>query len=299
MTVGNDRLLEGGAKPGEAGPIAPEVFNAGGASPVLLVCEHASNVIPERYGDLGLSAEDLKSHVAWDPGADIVARAVATQLDAALVAARVSRLVYDCNRPPDAPGAMPEKSEVFEIPGNKDLTEAQKSERVENIYLPFKDGLRSVISGGGHLKVMVTVHSFTPVYFGGQRDLHIGILHDSDSRLADAMLETAEDFTSLDVRRNEPYGPEDGVTHTLIEHGLHHGLLNVMIEIRNDLLAAEQDQKIVSDLLASWIAAACEKVGVPLSGDLLGGALMGRGSSGRGSSRGGSMGTGKATSCPQ
>lgn len=285
-------MLEDGAKPGEAGPIAPEVFNAGGASPVLLVCEHASNVIPERYGDLGLSSDELTSHVAWDPGADVVARSVATHLDAALVAARVSRLVYDCNRPPGASGAMPEKSEVFEIPGNKNLTEAQKSERIENIYLPFKDKLSSVISGSEQLKVMVTVHSFTPVYFGGKRDLHIGILHDSDSRLADAMLQTAADFTSLDVRRNEPYGPEDGVTHTLIEHGLHHDLLNVMIEVRNDLLALEQDQQIIADLLAKWIAAACEKVGVPLSGDLLGGSLSGGAS-------GGASGTGKATSCPQ
>lgn len=281
-------MLEDGAKPGEAGPIAPEVFNAGGASPVLLVCEHASNAVPARYDDLGLSAEELSSHVAWDPGADIVARAVAQSLDAALVAARVSRLVYDCNRPPEESGAMPEKSEVFEIPGNKDLTEDQKRERVENIYLPFKQSLSDVIIAGAHLKVMVTIHSFTPVYFGRQRDLHIGILHDSDSRLAEAMLKTAGDFTNLDVRRNEPYGPEDGVTHTLIEHGLRHGLLNVMIEIRNDLLAAEQDQKIIADLLANWIAAACEKIGVPLSGDLLSGSLLG-----------GTSATGKATSCPQ
>lgn len=291
MAVGNDQLLEDGAEP-EAGPIAPEVFNAGGASPVLLVCEHASNVIPARYGDLGLSAKELASHVAWDPGADVVARSVAVNLDAALVAARVSRLVYDCNRPPDAPGAMPEKSEVFEIPGNKDLTEEQKRERVENIYLPFKQTLSDVIISAAHLKVMVTIHSFTPVYFGGQRDLHIGILHDSDSRLAEAMLKTAGDFTNLDVRRNEPYGPEDGVTHTLIKHGLRHGLLNVMIEIRNDLLAAEQDQKIIADLLANWIAAACEKIGVPLSDDLLSGGLSGGAS-------GGASGTGKATSCPQ
>ena len=284
-------MLEEGAEPGAAGPIAPEVFNAGGASPLLLVCEHASNAIPARYGDLGLSAEELKSHVAWDPGADVVARALAASLDAVLVAARVSRLVYDCNRPPDAPGAMPEKSEVFEIPGNRNLTEAQKSERIENVYLPFKEGLGRVISASAQLKVMVTIHSFTPVYFGGQRDLHIGILHDSDSRMADAMLETAEDFTSLDVRRNEPYGPADGVTHTLIEHGLRHGLLNVMIEIRNDLLAAEQDQKIVAELLASWLGAACEKVGVPLNidksgGDKVGGDLLGGAGAGGGAVRG-------------
>ncbi len=252
--------------PDQAGPILPEVFNAGGSGAVVLVCEHASNAIPARYANLGLDDGDLTSHVAWDPGAYDVARAVAGQLDAIFVASRVSRLVYDCNRLPESPDAMPEISEIFEIPGNKELSDAQKRERVENVYLPFKQTLSDVISRAGQLKIMVTVHSFTPVYFGASRDVHIGILHDEDSRFADAMLELSGQFTSLDVRRNEPYGPEDGVTHTLIEHGVRNGLMNVMIEIRNDLLAVEQDRIIISDMLAAWIGAVCDKLGIAGAG---------------------------------
>lgn len=250
----------------ESGPIAPEVVNAGGVSPILLVCEHASNAIPERYDMLGIDPEVAVSHVAWDPGAYAISRGLSERLDAALVASRVSRLVYDCNRPPESPAAMPEKSEIHEIPGNRGLTAEQKRERTENIYHPFRDTLSDIIYTSEHLRALVTIHSFTPIYHGARRDLHLGILHDEDTRLADSMLEIADRFTALDVRRNEPYGPQNGVAHTLIEHGERNGLPNVMIEIRNDLLAAEQDRVIVSDLLAKWLTAACETLGIPLGG---------------------------------
>ena len=86
----------------------------GGPSPVLLLCEHASRRLPPEFGDLGLSADVRSSHVAWDPGALNLARHLAVALDAPLVAGGVSRLLYDCNRPPDAPGAVPARSETSE-----------------------------------------------------------------------------------------------------------------------------------------------------------------------------------------
>ena len=38
------------------------------------------------------------------------------------------------------------------------------------------------------------------------------------------------------VKRNEPYGPQDGVCHTLNLHAGARGLAYAMIEIRNDLI---------------------------------------------------------------
>ncbi len=90
-----------------------------GEEPVLLVCEHASQRLPERIGSLGLSPDALSSHIAWDPGALAVCRLLSAALDATLVYQRFSRLVYDCNRPPEAESAMPQTSEIFAIPGNQ------------------------------------------------------------------------------------------------------------------------------------------------------------------------------------
>lgn len=238
----------------DGSPVAVE--NPKALSPFLLVCEHASRRLPEKMGTLGLSPEALSSHIAWDPGALSVSQLLVKSLDAALIYQRFSRLVYDCNRPPEAEAAMPPVSEVFEIPGNAAISPAERLDRTKALYIPFRDHVSDFIAArkaNGRPPVLVTMHSFTPVYHGRQRDVEIGVLHDTDKRLADCMLAAAEKTNRYEVRRNEPYGPTDGVTHTLIEHGLKNGLLNVMIEIRNDLVRDEIGQKVMADYLTGLL----------------------------------------------
>ncbi|WP_424965981.1 N-formylglutamate amidohydrolase [Dinoroseobacter sp. S375] len=239
-------------------PIA--VRNAPGDSAIVVVCEHASAHIPTRFADLGLAPEVRQSHAVWDPGALAVAEGLAERLGATLVAATVSRLVYDCNRPPDAPDAMPARSEVIRVPGNEGLSDAERAERAHRYYTPFRETLREVVAGKS-APILVTMHSFTPIYHGQTRAVEIGILHDADTRLADALLEAAEGTTALQVARNEPYGPEHGVTHTLRDQALPQGHPNVMIEIRNDLLTTPEDQDKIAELLAGWLRVACARIG--------------------------------------
>ncbi|WP_292583095.1 N-formylglutamate amidohydrolase, partial [Mesorhizobium sp.] len=82
-----------------AEPDTVRVTNPGGSSPFVLTCDHASNFLPAEFGTLGLPAEDLSRHIAWDPGALPVAHRMAAALDATLVETGISRLVIDCNRP--------------------------------------------------------------------------------------------------------------------------------------------------------------------------------------------------------
>jgi predicted N-formylglutamate amidohydrolase len=223
----------------DEGP-AVEVLNPQGRGAFVLACEHASNLIPHALGDLGLPPEALVSHIAWDPGAFDVSRLLSEALDAPLVAARFSRLVFDCNRPPEASRGIAQSSEGQAIPGNAHLDEIAAESRVAEIHGPFHSALAAVLRDRldrGRPLHLLTVHSFTPVYFGRRRAVELGVLHDTDTRLADAVLRHASRITRLDTRRNEPYGPQDGVTFTLREHGVRHGVANVMLEIRNDLIA--------------------------------------------------------------
>lgn len=232
--------------------------NADGTSSVVVVCEHASHHIPASFENLGLPQDALQSHAAWDPGAMPVATRLAEQLDAPLIASGVSRLVYDCNRPPDASDAMPARSEVIDVPGNSDLSQADRAARTIAYYQPFQSALKQAIDAVAD-PIIVTVHSFTPVYHGVARAVEIGILHDSDTRLADAMLDIAPAHTKANVQRNAPYGPDHGVTHTLKEHAINAGHLNVMLEIRNDLITTADAQTAMADMLAGWIADACTR----------------------------------------
>jgi len=241
---------------------AVDLHGATRPGPALILCEHASNHIPARYDGLGLSPEDSESHAAWDPGALAVARHLSDVLNAPLIASAVSRLVYDCNRPPEAPSAMPTKSELIEVPGNQNLTDAQRQERVDTVYTPFCTAVTQQITSQKP-KILITVHSFTPVYYGKPRVCEIGILHDADSRLADTMLAHAHLTPHLRVERNVPYGPDDGVTHSLKLHGLGHSLPNVMIEIRNDLITTPDQQKTMAGDLHRLIQPALTDLPTP------------------------------------
>lgn len=248
-------------------PVA-ELENAAGASPVLLICEHASNRIPSGFDDLGLSPAVRSSHIAWDPGALSVARHLSAIMDARLATSTVSRLVYDCNRPPEAMNAIPVRSERFDVPGNAGLNDADRAARARDYYQPFRDLLADAIIGSPIVKAIVTIHSFTPVYLGVQRDVEIGILHSTDKRLADRMLSTASGHTDLVVRRNEPYGARDGVMHTLDVHAVGIGLLNVMLEIRNDLIKSADQQRSIAEMLAGWLQVALRAPGEAVEGEV-------------------------------
>lgn len=234
----------------------PMIENADAKGRVVLVCEHASHAIPAAWGDLGLPEAARMAHIAWDPGALDVARGLMRRLDAVLVHAPVSRLVYDCNRAPDMAGAMPAKSEVFDIPGNAAIGAAERLARTEAIYLPFHTGLHGVLMRRvalGLRPVVVTVHSFTPVYFGRPRAVEFGVIHDADPALAMAIRDNAARMTRLNAALNAPYSAADDVTHTLRVQATPYGLPNAMLEIRNDLIADAGAADAMAEMLAPVI----------------------------------------------
>ncbi len=244
-------MLSGDSKFGNA----VSVRKADAAPKVLIVCEHASNRIPPHLHSLGLQEDLTSSHIAWDPGAWQVAEFLADVLEADLVTGQLSRLIYDCNRAPEAHDAVPEKSETHDIPGNQDLSDADLLDRVALVYKPFRDALASAISDRRpSLELLVTIHSFTPVFHDKQRDVEVGVLHGRDKAFALSMMANARVAAGLDVRLNEPYGPQSGVSHTLDVHGAENDLPSVMIEIRNDLIANATSQRGMAHLLAEWIS---------------------------------------------
>ena len=220
---------------------------------IVLVCEHASNHFPARWGDLGLTNDLQSAHIAWDIGALGLARGLSERLDAVLVHAPVSRLIYDCNRAPNMPGAMLARSELYDIPGNKLLSAADRAARTEAIYVPFHNALHALIADRialGLAPVIVTVHSFTKLYHGKARSVEFGVIHDAEDHFAHAILAAAKAKTQLRAELNAPYSAADDVTHTLRLQATPYGLPNAMLEIRNDLIASPDAEQRLADMLA-------------------------------------------------
>src|ERR1700754_2639256 len=105
-------------------PPAYRVERPQGKSPFFLTCDHAGARVPRKLGSLGVSAEDMRRHIAWDIGAAAVAVKLAAALYAFAILQTYSRLVIDCNRRPGIPDSIVRLSEATPIPGNEVVTVA-------------------------------------------------------------------------------------------------------------------------------------------------------------------------------
>ena len=242
-------------------PPAVEIVNAGGASPFVLLCEHASNHIPGGYGDLGLAAADRTRHIAWDLGAADVARRLSALVDAPLLMTGYSRLLIDCNRPIHAPPSIPEISETTTIPGNAALSAAERDRRAELYFHPFQNAVDGHLDHRrrlGRKTVVIGIHSFTPVFKGYRRPWHAGILFRHSDVLGHGLVDSVRRGMADGhvVEANQPYQIGDETDYTVPVHGERRGLDAVLIEIRQDLIAdlpgAERWAGVLADALSAW-----------------------------------------------
>jgi predicted N-formylglutamate amidohydrolase len=214
--------------------------NAQSRSPFLLTSDHFGRAIPRVLGDLGLPESELTRHIAWDIGIAGVARALSERLGAHLIAQAYSRLVIDCNRPPAAPSSIPRISEATIIPGNEGLTREATEARRREVFDPYHRRIAEVIErrlSCGIPTVLVSLHSFTPVYAGIRRPWHVGTLYQSDTRLPPLLLKALRAAGDLVVGDNEPYAVSNETDYTIPVHGEARGLMNTGIEIRQDLIS--------------------------------------------------------------
>jgi len=241
-----------------AGDIAPvHEVNAEGQSPFLLTSDHYGRVLPRALGNLGVAESELVRHIGWDIGIAGVAERLARMLDAHLIAQRYSRLVIDCNRPPAAASSIPVISEATAIPRNEGISEREREARRREIFAPYHDRIEAAIDRRLHDErptVLVSLHSFTPVYAGVARPWHIGALYNRDTVLPQLLLKHLRSESDLVVGDNEPYAVNDLTDYTIPVHGEARGLVNTGIEIRQDLIADQSGQQQWAERLARIFA---------------------------------------------
>ncbi|MEQ1854431.1 MAG: N-formylglutamate amidohydrolase [Chthoniobacteraceae bacterium] len=240
--------------PDEPAPVILE--RAESPAPFVITCDHAGQLIPRRLGDLGVSAAERARHIGWDIGALGVARMLAVRLDAVLIAQRYSRLVIDCNRPPDNPDLCCERSEATDIPGNRGLDLHARAERLAAIHAPYHAAIAAVLekrTAAGRASIYMAVHSFTPRHHRVDRPWHVGVVHGRDVRLATPLLERLRAEPGIVVGDNEPYCIDEK-DHGIPAHAEARGLPHVLLELRQDLIASVGGQQAWGERLAAALA---------------------------------------------
>lgn len=224
---------------------------------LILLCDHASNALPEEYGTLGLAEAQLQRHIGYDIGAGEVTRALAAHFNAPALLTTFSRLLIDPNRGEDDPTLIMKLSDGAVVPGNVGVDEQERENRLNRFYRPYHAAIDQMISAAlatGVAPVLVSIHSFTDNWRGRERPWHLGCLWDLDDRAPRCFLEAFAGQSDIVVGDNEPYS---GALKNdcMYQHGTALGVAHVLIEVRQDLIADQQGARAWADRLVPSLSA--------------------------------------------
>lgn len=210
----------------------------------LVTCDHASNRVPPwvNSGDLGIPAEDMARHIAWDVGAAGLAARLGEALDSPVIRSDFSRLVIDPNRGEDDPTLVMKLYDGTIIPANRHVGPEEVEHRLDRLYRPYHAAYARLAARRPD-RVIVAIHSFTPCLKGRQpRPWHVAVLYSHlDERFSKPLVRRLQAEGDLCIGDNEPYSghlPGDAID----RHALRLGRHNALIELRNDLIATEEAQ---------------------------------------------------------
>ena len=235
-----------------------EIFGQGRPGPWLVTCDHATNRVPDWLGgSLGISAEDMARHIAYDVGARGLAIRLGEVLDSPVICSDFSRLVIDPNRGEDDPTLVMKLYDGTIIPANRHVGRAEVETRLERLYRPYHDAYAGLAGD----RAILAIHSFTPCLQGrSPRPWHVGVLYSHlDERLSRPLIARLQAVQDWCVGDNEPYSghlPGDAID----RHALSKGRHNTLIEVRNDLIGDEAAQRDWAERLAPILAAALSDV---------------------------------------
>ena len=229
-------------------PLRPafRILRPQGASGFVFFCDHAGNGIPEELRDLGLPGTELGRHIAWDIGAAGVTEVLSEIFDAPAILCTTSRLVVDCNRHPDATDLIPEVSDGTVIPGNLQLSAANRAARIEAWFHPYHEAVEAVLlerAARGVKTTAVSIHSMTPSMGGEARPWQISLSSYLDRSLADPVLAALRRQGDITVGDNQPYDLDPKVDYSTPFHALRRRLPHIQVEFRQDEIAEAASQR--------------------------------------------------------
>lgn len=214
-----------------------EIINEKSQCPIILTCEHASNLIPNKYNNLGLDNKYFDTHIARDKGCKEVTIMLAKKIGATAFIGGFSRLLIDLNRKENEAEIILDESDKVFIPGNKNLSSEEKEFRLNEYYRPYHQAIDKKIDElkkTGIEPIVLSIHAYTSQLQGGIfRPWNIGILYINETPFTKIIIENISKIKNLTVGYNEPYDLRKYKTGSTVIHGYNKNIDNCLIEIRD------------------------------------------------------------------
>ena len=224
---------------------------------ILIIADHASNFVPEENNKVGLLNSFLNKHIAFDVGVKELSLDLSNRLKCKVIQGKYSRLIIDLNRDLDDPTVIPEIVDRKIIPGNIGLGKSELRLRIEKIYNKYHYEIDQTIKNK-KVKVILSLHSFNPIFKNKRRLLEFGILSNEDKNLSSIIIDQLK-LQKLNVGDNKPYRG-NLIGDSMYRHGLKNKLPHALIEVRNDLLSYPTKIKRVSRLLHKTVVKSLKKL---------------------------------------
>jgi predicted N-formylglutamate amidohydrolase len=206
----------------------------------IITCEHGGNRIPAPYRRLFRGQRALlDSHRGYDPGALVMAKALAGAWRAPLVASTTSRLLIDLNRSIGHP-------QLFSAVTRAAPAEI-RAQIVEQYYRPYRAQVERSVGQAvsrGHRVIHVSSHSFTAELDGKVRGADVGLLYHPGRRgEVEVCARWKESLAALApelrMRRNYPYeGKGDGLTSHLRRRFAESDYVGIELELNQSIVFA-------------------------------------------------------------
>ncbi|HMP98811.1 MAG TPA: N-formylglutamate amidohydrolase [Cyclobacteriaceae bacterium] len=218
-------------------------------------CEHAGNEVPAEYAYLFEARKEvMQTHRAYDFGALEIASMLAENLQAPFFVCKTTRLLVEANRSLD-------NAQLFSEYSNN-LHEEEKSEILSRYYFPYRQRVEAAIEAAKKPVLHFSVHSFTPVWEGKERDVDIGLLFDPERRTENEFCLQWQKILQnklpeLTISLNKPYaGIDDGFTTYLRKKYTADQYLGIEIEVNqkfNGTLLMDQINKALLNTIKQML----------------------------------------------
>jgi predicted N-formylglutamate amidohydrolase len=238
-------------------PCVFEILDGRHDSGLVLLADHATNIVPEHYDRLGLPDSAFERHIAYDIGIEALTRSLASRLGVPAVMSRFSRLLIDPNRGEDDPTIIMRISDGAIIPGNHPISKEEWQHRIETYHRPYHLAVSEVIAkvaeASGKAPLVLSLHSYTPAWKGVPRPWHAAVLWDTDARAVRPLIDQLEAGGDILVGDNEPY---DGALKgdTMYRHCMMAGIPHALLEVRQDLIGHDEGVEAWAERLAPIFA---------------------------------------------